>query len=70
MPVEEEVSITNTEARVLRNTLVLKEGLHEVSLPWKEEKADLKDNHKQAENRLFSLERKPVQDPDNAIERP
>lgn len=58
MPVEKEILITYTEARVLQNfkdTLVLKEGLHEVSLPCKEEKSDLKDNHKQAENRLFSL---------------
>ena len=69
MPVEEEVSITNTEARVLqsfKDILVVKEGLHEVSIPWKEAKTDLKDNHKQAENTLFSLERKPVQDPDKA----
>ena len=69
MPVEEEVSITATKARVLQNfkdTLVVKEGLHEVSLPWKEEKADLKDNYKQAENSMLSLERKLVQNPDKA----
>ena len=42
------------------------EGLREVSLPWNEEKTDLKDNHKQAENRLFSLERTTYQDADKA----
>lgn len=69
MPVKEEASISDTEERVLQNfkhTLILKDGCFEVLLPWKEEKADLKDNYKQAEHRLSSLERKLVQDPDKA----
>ena len=41
-----------------KNTLVHKDGRYEVSLPWKEGKAELKDNYKQAENRLYNLERK------------
>ena len=68
-PVEMTASTSHKEAMVLqtfKNTLVRKDGRYEVSLPWKEEKAALKDNYKQAESRLCNLERKLIQDPAKA----
>ena len=68
-PVEMTASTSHKEAMVLqtfKNTLVRTDGCYEVLLPWKEEKAALKDNYKQAESRLCNLERKLIQDPAKA----
>jgi len=60
-PVEMTASTSHKEAMVLqkfKDTLVCKDGRYKVSLPWKEEKAALKDKYKQVESRLCNLEKK------------
>ena len=68
-PTESPPSTNPSEAMVLkkfRDTLTYKDGRYEVSLPWKEDQVVLKDNYKQAENRLFNLEKKLLQEPAKA----
>ncbi|XP_068749048.1 uncharacterized protein [Montipora capricornis] len=68
-PTESPPSTNPSEAMVLkkfRDTLTYKDGRYEVSLPWKEDQVVLKDNYKQAENRLYNLEKKLLQEPAKA----
>ena len=63
------VSTGQSESTVLKKfkeTLAYKNGRYEVSLPWKDEQAVLKDNYKQARSRLYNLERNLLQDSSKA----
>ena len=47
--------------------LTIKDGRYEVSIPWKEDQVtSLKNNYAQAERRLFSLEKKLLEEPSKA----
>ncbi|XP_068756190.1 uncharacterized protein [Montipora capricornis] len=39
------------------------DGRYEVSLPWKEDRIALKDNNREAENRLYNLKKKLLHEP-------
>ena len=68
-PAESSCSTSHSEARVLKkfkDTLTYEDGRYEVSLPWKEDQVVLKDNYNQAENRLYNLEKKLLQEPTKA----
>jgi hypothetical protein len=43
--------------------LTFKDGRYEVSIPWKENQVTLKSNYIQAERRLYSLEKRLLEDP-------
>lgn len=69
-PAESSVSTTHVEDVVLRKfkeTLTYSDGRYEVSLPWKEDHGTLKDNYRQAESRLYNLEKKLLQEPMKAM---
>ncbi|XP_022809825.1 uncharacterized protein LOC111346826 [Stylophora pistillata] len=69
-PAESSVSTTNVEDVVLRKfkeTLTYSDSRYEVSLPWKEDNVALKDNYRQAESRLYNLEKKLLQEPMKAM---
>ena len=65
-PAESSVSTTHVEDMVLKKfkeTLTYNDGRYEVSLPWKKDRVALKDNYRQAESRLYNLEKKLLQEP-------
>ena len=72
-PTESSPSTNPSEAMVLktfRDTLTYKDGRYEVSLPRKEDQVAqvvLKDIYKQAENKLYNLEKKLLQEPAKAM---
>ncbi|CAB4022309.1 Hypothetical predicted protein, partial [Paramuricea clavata] len=58
--------LNKTEETVLNNfkeSLAFKDGRYEVSIPWKENQVTLKSNYIQAERRLYSLEKRLLEDP-------
>ena len=46
-----------------KETLTFENGRYVASLPWKDQPITVEENHNQAKNRLYSLERKLLQDP-------
>ena len=58
--------LNKTEENVLNNfkeSLTFKDGRYEVSIPWKENQVTLKSYYIQAERRLYSLEKRLLEDP-------
>ncbi|KAL9970153.1 hypothetical protein ACROYT_G022481 [Oculina patagonica] len=69
-PAESSTSTTHAEDVVLKKfkeTLTYNDGRYEVSLPWKEDRVSLKDNYRQAERRLYNLEKKLLHEPMKAV---
>ena len=65
-PAESSISTTHAEGVVLKKfkeTLTYNDGRYEVSLPWKGDHVSLKDNYRQAESRLYNLEKKLLHEP-------
>ena len=65
-PAESSISTTHAEDVTLKKfkeTLTYNDGRYEVSLPWKEDRVALKDNYRQAERRLYNLEKKLLHEP-------
>lgn len=63
---ESSISTTHAEEVVLKKfkeTLTYNDGRYEVSLPWKEDCISLKANYRQAESRLYNLEKKLLHEP-------
>ena len=67
---DDEPLLNRTEETFLNNfkeSLTIKDGRYEVSIPWKEDQViSLKNNYVQAERRLFSLEKKLLEEPSKA----
>ena len=65
-PAESSISTTHAEDVTLKKfkeTLTYNDGRYEVCLPWKEDRVALKDNYRQAERRLYNLEKKLLHEP-------
>ncbi|XP_078357270.1 uncharacterized protein LOC144642154 [Oculina patagonica] len=69
-PAESSIFTTHAEDVVLKKfkeTLTYNDGRYEVSLPWKEDRVSLKYNYRQAERRLYNLEKKLLHEPMKAV---
>ena len=65
-PAESSISTTHAEDVTLKKfkeTLTYNDGRYEICLPWKEDRIALKDNYRQAERRLYNLEKKLIHEP-------